>query len=151
MSTQISPVFFKGISMVTATPDVALGTLREESGEIYRYVYNCGIAATGTGVGLIRPASAAAGLYSVSVSSVSGDACLGFVKHVSIPASEYGWALINGLVTIAIASGASTVAAGCLGLGANGACATHTAGMPVGQITTQIVSGNSGALRVQLP
>lgn len=150
MSNQLSPVFFKGISMVTATPDVALGTIREESGELYRYIYNAGGAATGTGVGLIRPASAFAGLYSCSVSSASGDMCLGFVKHVTIPAGEYGWALINGLVTVAVASGASTVAAGAVALGANGVIATHTSGMPVGQILTAIVSGNSGSLRVQL-
>jgi len=151
MANQLSPVFFKSISNVSAVPDVELGTERVESGEVYRYIYNAGGSTASVGVGLIRPASAFAGLYSCSVSSVSGDACLGFVKHVAIPAGEYGWALKAGLVTVAIASGASTVAAGCLGLGANGAVATHSAGMPVGQITTQIVSGNSGSLRVQLP
>jgi len=150
MSNQLSPIFMKSISMVTAVADVELGTERVESGEKYRYVFNCGIAATGTGVGLIRPASAFAGLYSCSVSSVSGDACLGFVKHVSIPAAEYGWALIQGVITVAIASSVSTPAAGCLGLGANGAVATHSAGMPVGQSLAAIGSGNSGALRVQL-
>lgn len=151
MSNQLSPVFFKSISMVTATPDVELGVERIESGEKYRYVYNAGGAATGTGVGLSRPASAAAGIYSCSASSASGDMCLGFVKHATIPAGEYGWALIQGLVTVAVASGASTVAAGAVALGANGAIATHTVGQVVGQILTQIVSGNSGALRVQLP
>jgi hypothetical protein len=151
MSTSLSPVFFSGISMVTAVPAAALGTIREESGELYRYVHNAGIAATGTGVGLIRPASAFAGIYSCSVSSASGDMCLGFVKHVTIPAAEYGWALINGVVTVAVASNASTVAAGAVALGANGVIATHTVGLPVGQILTQIVSGNSGLLRVQVP
>jgi hypothetical protein len=151
MSKQLAPIFFKGISNVSAVPDVELGTEREESGEIYRYVFNCGGSTAGVGVGLIRPASAAAGLYSCSVSSVSGDMCLGFVKHVAIPASEYGWALKNGLVTVAVASGASSVAAGAVALGVNGVIATHTSGLPVGQLTTAIVSGNSGALRVQLP
>lgn len=151
MSKQLSPIFFKSISMVTAVPEFDLGTERNESGEVYRYIYNAGGSAATAGLGVSRPASAFAGLYSGSVSSVSGDACLGFVKHVDIPAGEYGWALKNGVVTIAISSGASTVAAGCIALGANGACATHTAGMPVGQILTQIVSGNSGLLRVQLP
>ncbi len=75
---------------------------------------------------------------------------MGFVKHVAIPSGEYGWVLKQGRVTVAIASSASTVAAGFVGLGANGVIATHSAGCAVGQLTTQIVSGNSGSLRVHL-
>jgi hypothetical protein len=151
MSTQISPVFFKPISLVTAVPEAALGTVREESGELYVLVCNAGGAATGTGVALSRPASAAAGLYSCSASSTAGDLAIGFVKHASIPAAEYGWALKRGLVTVAVASSASSQSAGPKQLGANGVIATLGAGgWPVGELTTAIVSGNSGALYVAL-
>lgn len=149
MSNQISPIFMKSISMVTAVPDVDLGIERVESGEVYRYIYNGGTSAS-VGLGLTVPASGFAGLYTCSVSSASGDLCLGFVKHAAIPSGEYGWVLKQGRVTVAVASSASTIAAGFVGLGANGVIATHTAGCAVGQLTTQIVSGNSGSLRVHL-
>lgn len=146
----ISPILFESVSAVTATPSVELGTERTVAGEKYVYVHNCGTGSTGVGVGLIRPASAFAGLYSASVSSASGDMCVGFVKHATIPTLNYGWALEDGVVTVAIASSASSLAVGAVGLGANGAVATHSAGFAVGQITTAIVSGNSGLLRVKL-
>lgn len=152
MSTQVSPVFFKSISMVTAVPDVELGTERVESGEVYRYVYNCGGNTAAVRLGVSRPASAAAGLYSVSVSSVSGDMPLGFVKHVAIPSGEYGWVLKRGKVEVAVASSASDQAAGAKALGAAGLVATLGAGyFAIGEMTTAIVSGNSGSLYVNLP
>ena len=147
----ISPIQFSGISHVTAAPVCALGTERLVAGEKYLYVYNCGGSATGTGVAMSRPASAFAGIYSGSVSSVSGDMALGFVKHVSIPSAEYGWALVRGLVTVAVASSASDQAAGPKTLGANGLVATAGAGNKIcGELTTAIVSGNSGSLLVNL-
>jgi len=146
----IAPVLFESVSAVTATPSVELGTERVVAGEKYIYVHNCGTGSTGVGVGLIRPASAFAGLYSCSVSSASGDMVVGFVKHATIPTLNYGWALTDGAVTVAISSSASSLAAGPVGVGANGAVATHTIGYAVGQITTAIVSGNSGLLRVKI-
>lgn len=146
----LSPILFESVSNVTSTPSVELGTERTYAGESYRYIHHCGIATAAVGLGLIRPASAAAGLYSASVSSVSGDVCVGFIKHAQMAANQYGWALTRGLVTVAVSSGASTVAAGAVALGVNGVIATHTSGLPCGQLTTTIVSGNSGALYVQL-
>lgn len=152
MSKQVSPVFFDTVSHVTATPTVALGTVREESGELYLYVYNCGGDSAAVGKGMSRPASAYAGLYSGSVSSVSGDMPLGFVKNAAIPSGEYGWVLKRGLVTVAVASSASDQAAGAKALGAAGLVATLGAGYyPIGELTTAIVSGNSGSLYVNLP
>jgi hypothetical protein len=153
MALNVAPVHFDSVSLVTAVPSVALGTERIESdGSKYIYVYNAGGAATGVGVGMSRPVSAAAGLYSGSVSSVSGDWCIGFVKNATIPAAEYGWALIRGLVTVAISSSASSQSAGPKMLGAAGLIATSsTDGFKVGELTTAIVSGNSGALYVNLP
>lgn len=151
MSKQLDTVFFKGISNVTAVPDVALGTVREESGETYRYVYNSGTASASAGLGLTRLAGATTP-HSAVISSVSGDACLGFVKHVAIPAGEYGWALVRGLVTVAVASGASSQSAGIKGLGAGGLVATYITGAHYipGNLMTLIVSGNSGSLYVDI-
>jgi hypothetical protein len=147
----ISPIFFKGISNVTAVADVELGTKRTEAGEDYVYVYNCGGNTAAVRLGVSRPASAYAGLYSVSVSSVSGDLPVGFVKHVAIPSEEYGWVLTRGLVSVSVASSASDQAAGAKALGALGLVATLGAGYaPIGELTTAIVSGNTGTLRVAL-
>lgn len=152
MSTQISPVFMNGISLVTAVKQVDLGTERIESGEVYRYVYNCGGNTAAVRLGMTRPVSAYAGLYSCSVSSVSGDMPLGFVKHVAIPAGEYGWILKQGSVSCSVASGVSTQDAGPKALGPLGVIATLSAGyFPIGELTTAVVSGNTGTLRVFLP
>lgn len=147
----ISPVMFESVSAVTATPSVEVGSKRTVAGEDYVYIFNCGVSTASVGIGLIRPASAFAGIYSCSVSSVSGDQCTGFVKHADIPTLNYGWAMKRGLVTVSVSSFASTVAAGAVALGVNGVIATHTSGYAIGQITTAIVSGNSGALLVAVP
>lgn len=151
MSVESIGVLFEGVSAVTSTPSVELGTTRTVAGEDYVYVYNAGGAATGTGVGLSRPVSAAAGLYSVTASSASGDLCIGFVKHATLGSGQYGWALTYGLVTVAVASSASSQSAGPKALGANGLVATAAAGNHIiGELTTIIVSGNSGALLVNV-
>ena len=151
MSSQLSPIFMKSISMVTAVPDVALGTERVESGEKYVYVYNAGATTASAGLGLCRIAGITTP-NSGAVCSVSGDQCIGFVKHVAIPASEYGWALVRGAVTVAIASSASSQSAGIKGLGLNGLVATYITGafaIP-GELMTAIVSGNSGTMYVNI-
>jgi hypothetical protein len=150
----VSPILFEGVSAVTTTPSVELGSTRTVAGERYVYVYNAGGAATGVGVGLSRPVSAAAGIYSLSASSISGDVCGGFVKHVTIGAGQYGWALTKGLVNVAVSSFASSQSAGPKVLGANGAIATagiSTGDYTIGELTTLIVSGNSGMLLVMIP
>ena len=149
----IAPIMFESVSAVTATPSVELGTERTEAGEKYVYVYNAGGTTAAKGFGLSRPASAAAGLYSASVSAASGDVCVGFVKHADIGAGSYGWALKRGLVTIAVASSASDQSAGVKAIGGGtGKVVTHAAAyFPVGELTTAVVSGNSGALFVNLP
>lgn len=147
----IAPIMFESVSMVTAAPKHELGTERNEGGTKYLLVYNCGGSTASQGKGMSRPVSAAAGLYSGSVSSVSGDLPLGFVKHADIPAGEYGWVVTRGLVTVAVASSASSQDIGPKALGPLGVIATLTAGYyPIGELTTAIVSGNSGALYVAL-
>lgn len=151
MANQLSPIFMKGISNVTAVPDVELGTERVESGEKYVYIYNCGGTAA-VRLGMSRPASAFAGLYSCAVTSVSGDMAVGFVKHVAIPSGEYGWLLKKGKVAVDVLSSASDQAAGPKTLGANGLIATLGAGYySCGELTTAIVSGNTGSIFVNVP
>lgn len=147
----ISPVCFESVSAVTATPSVELGTVRETGGEKYVYIYNCGGGSASVGLAMNRPASAAAGMYSCAVSSISGDTVQGFVKHAAIAAGSYGWLLKRGLVTVAVASGASSQSGGSKSIGADGVIATAGAGYAiVGELTTAIVSGNSGSLYVNL-
>ncbi len=149
--SNVSPIRFSSVSMVTAVAQVDVGTETTEAGYKYLYVHNCGGTAAGVGKALSRPASAAAGLYSGSVSSLAGDMPLGFVKHADIPAGEYGWVVTRGLVTVAIASSASSQSAAPKALGADGVISTLVAGAyPVGELTTAIVSGNSGSLYVKL-
>lgn len=146
----ISPIHFKSVSFVTASPEFALGTERVVDGEKYQYVFNAAASTATAGLGLRR--ATGAGPFSGTISSVSGDGCIGFVKHVDIPSEEYGWALKRGQVTVAVASGNSTIVTGPVGLGANGVIATLSAGgLGVGEISTTIVSGNSGSLHVMLP
>lgn len=151
MSSQIAPIFFKGISMVTAVPDVALGTERIEDGEKYVYMYNAGSPTAAVGKGLNRLAGATTP-HSGAVCSVSGDLCLGFVKHVAIPTAEYGWVLRKGLVNVAVASSASDQAAGIKCLGLNGLVATYITGAFYiqGELKTAIVSGNTGYLYLDM-
>ena len=147
---QISPVMFESVSMVTASPKHELGSKRVEGGVEYVLVYNAGGSTASKGKGMSRPASAAAGLYSASVSSASGDLCIGFVKHEDIPAGEYGWVVTRGLVNVDTGANASQ-AVGPKALGAAGLIATHQAGYAmVGEITTAIASGGSGSMLVFL-
>jgi hypothetical protein len=149
----VGPVLFQGASMVTASPKADLGTLSIIDNELYQLVYNCGGSTASVGQSLSRPASAFAGLYSVSVSGSAGGFCMGYVKHADIPTGEYGWALRRGLVTVTVASSASDQAAGPKAIGAAGVAVSTAAagGHLVGELLTAIVSGNSGSLFVNLP
>lgn len=153
MSNQISPIFMKSISMVTAVADVELGTERVESGAVYRYIHNCGGSTASVGKGMSRPVSAVAGLYSASVSGASGDVCLGFVKHVDIPAGEYGWIVKRGTVNVDAGASASFAAGPSpKSLGALGLVATVSAGYAViGETISAVASGGSAILFVNVP
>lgn len=153
MSNQLSPIFSsKGISMVTAVADAELGTERIESGIVYRYVFNCGISTIAVGKGMSRPLSAIAGIYSGSVSSASGDVCLGFVKHVDIPTAEYGWIVKRGNVSVdagtnaSFAAGPSPKALGALGLVATAGAGYYI----VGETMSAVASAGSCLLFVNV-
>lgn len=149
----VSPILFETVSAVTLTPSSQLGMERTVAGEKYVYVYNCGVSTAAVGQGLSRPVSAFAGIYSCSVSGISGAKCLGFVKHADIPTLGYGWALKKGILAVSITSFVSSLAAGNASIGAgNGTIVSGlTAGYElVGELLTAIVSGNTGTLHVDV-
>lgn len=150
--SNLAPVVFESVSAVTATPSVEVGTERTVAGEKYVYIYNASGSTISTGKGVSRPVSCAAGLYSVAIGSALGDVPVGWIKHADVPTLNYGWALKRGLVTVAVASNASDQSAGPKAMGAAGIVSTYAAGLyPIGELNTLIVSGNSGALFLNLP
>lgn len=148
----ISPILFEGVSMVTASPKHEIGTERNEGGVKYVLLYNAGGSSAAVGSPMSRPVSCAAGLYSCSASATAGDMVQGYVKHAAIPSGEYGWCVTRGPVTVTVASGASSQDAGpkACGAAAAGISTLAAGGFCVGELTTAIVSGNSGALFVNL-
>jgi len=88
------PIVFEGVSNVTATPSVQLGTERVYQGEKYRYVYSNGQISPGYGAAL----SGTSGHSVVATGVVSGELCAGFVKHVTLTTGTYGWLLTRGVV-----------------------------------------------------
>ena len=148
----VSPIMFESVSAVTATPSVELGTERVEAGQKYVYVFNCGISTASVGVGMSRPLSAFAGIYSGSVSAASGDQSIGFVKHADIPTLNYGWALKRGSLPFTAGANASYVI-GVKALGAAGIlAATQAVGyFLVGEVLTAVASAGTGTLYVNIP
>lgn len=137
----LSPVSFESVSAVTATPSVDVGTVRHEAGHKYIYVYNAGNSQIS--VGRCAVASAVSG-YSVTVSSVSGDFAMGFVKHVTLTTGTYGWLCTLGFVdsvTNAMASTALT-AGDAIQVGADGAIGKGITGPTVGKMMT--ATGSAG-------
>lgn len=140
------PAFEEGISAVTATPSVAIGSRRVHQGEEYVYCYNSGgsSAAAGKGVKFITGASG----YSVAVTSLTDtfNPFVGVVKHVAIGSAEYGWVMTRGFASVSVVS-ASTADYKMLALGAAGsfieASGTTTLGTAVA--VGYALSHNTGA------
>lgn len=128
----ISPVFFKGVSNVTAVPDVQLGTRRHENGEDYVYCYNN----TGSSVtaGALMTTSGLSG-FSFTRSTTAGlDLAMVAVKHVAVPAGEYFWGLTRGSLRLLSA----TISAGnVIQVGVDGAATSS----PGGSFSTGVVIG----------
>lgn len=102
----VGPISEEGVSNVTATPSVALGTRRTHMGEDYVYFYNNGASAAS--VGLLLTSTGLSG-YSLTKSTVSGnDFPLCVVKHAEVPAGSYGWGLVRGICTPQVESTMAT-------------------------------------------
>lgn len=89
----LKTVFEESVSAVTSTNTVKVGTVRKEGLNEYLYVYNMSTSTIGVGYGAVHSAASA---YSVTVSSVTGDFCVGAVKHAQIGPNQYGWLCTKG-------------------------------------------------------
>jgi hypothetical protein len=91
-------LFDESVSAVTATNTVALGTLREEGGNKYRYVYMQQAANPGYGVMLTSGGSG----YSVTASMTTGDVIHGVIQNTTATTGTYCWVLREGLAKIQV-------------------------------------------------
>jgi hypothetical protein len=117
----VDPVSFEGVSSVTATPSVALGTRRMVNGEEYVYFYST--VASSVTQGMAMTTSGLSG-YSLTRSTTAEiDAVMCFVKHADVPANNYAWGLVRGLVSAQLVS---AISAGLpIQVGADGVVSTY--------------------------
>lgn len=141
------PVEMEGISNVTATNSVDLGTRRVVNGETYVYFYN----ATGSSVtqGAALTVSALSGYSLTRSTTAQADIAICFAKHATVPAANYAWGLVRGLVA---PLNVSAISAGILlGIGADGVVQTYLGGsfptgVCVGKMVGSAVSSTGGGL-----
>lgn len=131
-------VFFDSVSNITATkdPGMQLGTLREEGGRTYMYVYNKGATQASPGYGMCLSAGTG---YSVTVSSVTGiDACFGVVYHATFTTATYGWIVKRGFVPLEAHADSALAVGDFVVLGSAGVCSRKdTAATGVDLLTAQ--------------
>lgn len=115
----VGPVVEEGVSQVTATPSVELGTRRFYKGEEYVYCYNAGGAQASVNLG-VKFVTGASG-YSIAQTSVTDvfNPCVGVVKHSTMAAADYGWVMVKGFSNVKLVS-ASTADYKQIALGAAG-------------------------------
>ncbi len=145
----VGPVNFESVSAVTATPSVDVGVIREHEDEKYIYVYNNGTSQIS--VGRCATVSAVSG-YSVTVSSVSGDAIVGFAKHATLTTGTYGWLVCRGFVdglTNAMASTALS-AGDVIQAGVDGGVAKGVTGPSLGKMVSSTGSAGTGSAFIAL-
>lgn len=118
----VGPIRFGSVSMVTTSigpNDPELGTVVQDGGCHYLFVYNGGGHTAPVGYGVV-PNSATTG-YTVTVSAAtSADLCLGVVKHSPLVTGAYGWVCVKGPTSVQMHADASAAARGLLEIGANG-------------------------------
>jgi hypothetical protein len=142
----IGPVVEEGVSQVTATPSVALGTRRFYKGEEYVYCYNAGGAQASVNLG-VKFQTGASG-YSIAQTSLTDvfNPLVGVVKHSTLAAADYGWIMVRGFSNVKLVS-ASTADYKMIALGAGGsfieASGTTTFGTAVA--VGHLLSHNTGA------
>jgi hypothetical protein len=123
MPYSVGPVRFGvGVSAVTTSlgrNDPELGTLIQEGGLHYLFVYNSGGHTAPVGYGVV-PDSATTG-YSVTVSATtSADLCIGVVRNTPLVTGAYGWVVTKGVTSVQMHADASAAARGLLEIGGNG-------------------------------
>lgn len=119
--SNISPVSFGSVSMVTATlgnNDPEVGQTRRVGDEDYIFVYNTGNSQIS--VGRAATVSGVTG-YSVTVSSVTGvDFAVGVCKHATLTTATYGWLLTKGFTQVQLAANDSATTGDVLRLALDG-------------------------------
>jgi hypothetical protein len=88
--TQLSK---EGVSAVTSTNTVELGTRAWYAGVEYVHVYNMSTSTIAVGMGVVTSAASA---FSVTVSSVVYDTCFGVCRNVEVGPTQYFWACVRG-------------------------------------------------------
>jgi hypothetical protein len=118
----VDPISMESVSAVTATNSVDLGTRRIHGGEEYVYFYNN----TGSSVtaGMAMTVSGLSGYSLTRSTTAESDVAICFVKHAAVPAANYAWGLVRGIVQ---AQFTSTMATGVpIQIGTDGAVMTYT-------------------------
>ncbi len=110
----LSPVSFESVSNVTASPSVQLGTVRNDSGVSYIYVYNDGNSQISQGfMGFLAGTNSLSSGYSVTVTNAASQAggikAVGVAHNATLTTGTYGWLATKGLVLIAPDGGGSAV------------------------------------------
>lgn len=137
----VDPLMEEGVSNVTATPSVQLGTRRIVSGEEYVYCYNnTGSAAT---QGMAMVASGLSGYSLTRSSTAADDFVVCFVKHADVAAGSYFWGLTRGLCSV---NGSAAVTGTLFTIGADGLVQTYLVGsFPTGPLIGKYIVTNSGS------
>jgi len=95
----IQQLFQEGVSNVTATNSVELGTIRWVDNRSYRYAYNDGGEQISPGLGCVLVSGTTG--YSVTITSVTDvTPCFGVVFHNTATTSTFFWAVTQGYVPL---------------------------------------------------
>lgn len=143
----VGPVSMEGVSAVTATNSVEVGTRRTVAGNDYIYVYNAGADTLPVGMGAVITASTG---YSVILGSVTMvDFGVGVCRNADIATAKYGWLMTRGFGPFSAGANDSFAVGNPLALAVSGAFANKTISTGyvtpvVGRCISAAASGLSG-------
>lgn len=125
MSYYNQPLLNEGVSAVTATPSVEIGTRRFVDGREYLYIYNGGGQASPK---YIMISTATSGYTCVVTYAFGANSPLpmGVVRNTTITTGTYGWIVTRGHTDLYNIGTASVAVGNRLALGANGAVFVDT-------------------------
>lgn len=152
----VGPVVFDGagVSNVTATNSVQLGSRLERDGRLYVYVYNASTNQISPGMGCI--VTATSGYSVVFTNATLVGAYVGVVHHATLTTGTYGWIVARGNTQVractstALAKGdllapgidgTHAQAAGTMTANAHGYCTVDTAAAGLGEAYVNCLFG----------
>lgn len=151
-----NPLRFVSVSFVTnslGVNDPKVGDTARSGDESYLWVYNAGNSVLTVGDGVI--VSAVSG-YSVTLSSLTGvHACVGVVRHTTIPTAYYGYVVTRGFTQINMGANNSAAAGDLILLGTDGkfgpkSISTGNPAPACGHAMAAIASGASGSAFINI-